>query len=191
MPAYKNLRPLLRATLILGSVGVITTAATFASLQSQQAVLSANTVESATADLRIGTSSTSFSASRTGFDFNSVTPGGPAAPASGNTIYLKNYGTANLAVKAAISSTPSNLNNINLSKIYIHFQRVDTGGTDQSLSIKSLMDSYATGGSSLNDTILAGATAQYSLKVSMDADAFSGSSATISGIDLVFTGLAN
>ena len=187
MISSRGLWPLIRAVGVLGAVGVITTSATFAALQSQSATLTGNTIESATADLRIGTSTASFAASRTGFDFNGVIPGGAAMPASGNSFYLKNYGSANLAIKAAVTTAPSNLNNANLSKVYFDFTRVDTGATIN-LSLKSLVDGYATGGVRLNDTISGGAIAQYSVKVSMDADAFSGASAAISGIDLSFSG---
>ncbi len=181
-------KPLARALIILSLVAIITTGASFAALQSQTASLTGNIIESTTADLRIGTSQSSFAASRAGFDFKDVVPGGSAVPADGNTFYLKNYGSANLALKVGIGTAPSNLNNVNLGKVFLVFSRVDTNGAEQTLSLKSLIDGYSSGGVSLNDVIAGGVIAQYKIRVSMDSDAFSGSGATISGIDLVFSG---
>ena len=94
-----------------------------------------------------------------------------------------------MAIKAAIGpATPSNINNMNLAKVYFHITRVDTPSTEQVVSLKSLIDGYTTGYVSLNDTISGGVMGQYTIKVSMDSDAFSGASATMSGIDLVFSG---
>ncbi len=179
----------MRALLVLGAVGTITTGATFAALQSPQALLTNNTIESATADLRIGTSASTFSNSRVGFTFGGIVPGGAAVPSDGNSFYLKNYGTAALTLKMAISSTPANLNNVDLTKVSLVITRIDTG-TTQSFSIGSLVNSYAAGGVVFSDTLASDTVAQYKVSVSMLADAFSGNSATISGIDLSFIGTA-
>src|SRR6266404_473704 len=187
MSGLKNIRPLLRAAIVLGAVGTITTAATFAALQSQQAVLASNTINSATASLSVSTDNTTFSNTKTGFTFSGIVPGGASVPTSGNPVWLRNSGTANLGLKAAISSTPSNLNNVDLTKVFLHVTRSDNS-FDQSFSLKSLIDGYATGGVSIGDTVNISATVQYLLRVSMTSDAFSGSSGiTISGVDLVFT----
>jgi hypothetical protein len=191
MPAYKNIRPLLRATIVLGSVGAITTAATYATLQSQQAVLAGNTINSATASLLVSTDNLAFNNSKPGFSFSNVVPGGPSVPTTGSLIYLKNNGSSNLALKMAISTVPTNLNGVDLSKVFLHVTRSDNS-FDQSFSLKSLIDSYATGGTTIGDNITATTTAQYLLRVSMTNDAFNGTNGiTISGIDLVFTGLAS
>lgn len=185
-----NLQPFLRSILVLSSIGIITTAATFATLQSQQAVLAGNTINSATAALIVGTDGTTFGNSKTGFNFTNVVPGGPAVPAAGNPAYLKNNGSANLSIKMAISSTPTNLNNVDLTKVFVEISRAETN-FDQTYSLKSLMDSYATGGTLLNDVVNSATTAQYLLRVSMSADAFNNTNGvTISGVDIVFTGLA-
>jgi hypothetical protein len=191
----KSIRPLLRAILVIGSVGLITTAASFAALQSSPAVLASNTIETTSADLRINKDGSSLTTSVTGFDFNGVTPGSSAYPTSGNTFYLKNMGTANLAVKASISTTPTvttfqpNGNSVDLTKVFFEITRVDTGAKT-TISLKALMDGNTTGGVSLNDTINSLASVQYSLRVSIAADAFTAQSASISGINLVFTGTA-
>lgn len=183
-------KPVLRSLLILSSVGIITTAATFAVLQSQQAVLAGNTINSATAALAVSGDGTTFGNSKTGFAFSNVVPGGPATPASGNTVYLRNNGSSNLTLKMSVSSTPSNLNNVDLNKVFIEISRTETGFS-QTYSLKSLIDSYAGGGTSLNDIVNSGTTAQYSLRVSMSSDAFNNTNGvTISGVDIAFVGLA-
>jgi len=185
----RNRSPQLKSLWIISLVAVLVTGVTFATLQSPAASLTGNTIESATADLRIGTSTSTFSTTRVGFDFPAIVPGGAAGPANGNTFYLKNYGTANLAIKAAVGpAAPSNINNMNLAKVYFHITRVDTPGTEQIVSLKSLVDNYTTGYVSLNDTINGGVIAQYTIKVSMDSDAYSGAGGSLSGIDLVFNG---
>lgn len=181
---------IVRSLAIMGAVGVITTGATFAALQSPSASLNGNIINSATADLRISTNGTVFTVpSVTGFTFDGVTPGGAAVPSGGDSFYLKNYGSANLAIKVAVSSNPSNVSNIDLTKVHLIFTRVDTGGSAVSLTLKSLIDSYAGGGTALGDTISAGTTASYSLRVSMDSDAISSSGGgSIAGLNISFTG---
>ena len=160
---------------------------TFASLQSQQAALLNNTISSATADLRIGTSATSFAASRTGFDFKDLVPGGVAQPLDGNSFYLKNYGTAELSVKIAVSSIPLNTSTVDLSKVSLQLTREDTLAV-QTFSVRELVDTFVSGGVLLTDTIKGGVTAHYTARMSMTADAFSGQSALIDDVDIVFTG---
>lgn len=183
-------KTILRSTLVLSSIAIITTAATFATLQSQQAVLAGNTINSATAALTVSSDGSTFGNSKTGFVFSNVVPGGAATPANGNTVYLRNNGSSNLSLKMAISSTPSNLNNVDLTKVFIEISRTETG-FNQTYSVKSLMDSFAGGGTVLNDTVTSTTTAQYQLRVSMSADAFNNTNGvTISGVDISFVGLA-
>ena len=176
---------------VLSAALILTTAVTFATLQSQNAVLSSNTISTTTAFLMVSSDGTTFNNTKPGFTFSNLTPGGAAVPASGYNFYLRNTGTANLSIKAAVSSTPTNLNNVDLSKVFLNFTRSDSG-LDTTISVKSLMDSYASGGTSFNDIVNAGTTAQYTVKASMSADAYSGSNgATISGIDLSFSGIGS
>lgn len=177
----------------LFALAVITTGATFASLQSTSVALTGNQINTS-AGLAISTNGVNFPQTISGFNFTGVVPGGDPYPANGNTFYIKNTGVANLAIKAAISTPPSNPSGVNLSKVYLIFTRVDNN-TQTSLSVQSLVNSYAggasTGGLSLNDSIAAGTIAQYKLQVSMDTDAFNGSSASITGIDLWFIGIGS
>jgi hypothetical protein len=186
---FRNFQPLFRAVTVIASVSILATGVTFAALQSQQAVLTGNSIKTATADLKIGTSATSFAASRTGFTFGDVVPGAVASPADGNSFYLKNYGTPSLALKVGISSTPVNTNNVDLAKTYLVISRVDTNAS-QKLSLASLVAGGTSAPVALTDNLAGGAVAQYKAQIAMDLDAFTGQTADITGIDLVFTGTA-
>lgn len=184
-----NKGPLVRAVGVLAGVGVLVSGVTFAALQSQQATLTGNTIQSASADLRIGTSASTFAASRSGFSFQDVIPGGPAVPTDGYSFWLKNYGSAPLTLKLAIGAAPANTANVDLSKVTIQMVRVDNNAT-QTMSLQSLIDGYPASGPTLTDPIAPNAVVQYKLRVSMAADAFTGSGANLGGIDLVFSGNA-
>ncbi len=185
-----NFQPIARAMVVVSAVVVLATGVTFAALQSQRAILTGNSIQTASADLKIGTTATSFGATRTGFSFSGLVPGGAAVPADGNTFYLKNGGTANLALKVTTNAPPTNLGEVNLDKVYILVSRTDlaTPSTPQKLSLSSLVGSPATGGLVLTDTLAGTTVGQYKIQAVMDEDAFSGQSAEIGGIDLVFSG---
>ncbi len=182
--------PLLRAVGVLGAVGILVSSVTYASLQSQQAVLAGNSIRSATADLRIGTSASAFSASRAGFTFADVAPGGPAMPADGHTFYLKNYGTTTLGLNVAVNSSVTNTKSVDLGKTFVQLTRVDTGAV-QTLSVQSLIDGQAAGGTAVTDPIVPAAVVQYRLRSLMDADAFTGTGVDVEvdAVDLVFSGI--
>jgi hypothetical protein len=178
----------------VAAVGIISTGITFAALQSPTATLSNNAINIGAADLRISTNGTTFAVPSTvGFTFDGVVPGGGEVPAAGDSFYLKNYGSAALNLKAAVSTTPSNLGNVNLAKTYFNFTRVDVPEPEVSIPLQTLISTNTSGGVSLGDALAAGATAQYSLRVSMDSDAYSGTGVgvVISGINLSFTGVGN
>jgi len=177
-------RPLIRAAALVIAFAALVTGVTFAALQSQQATLTGNSIQSASADLRIGTSASTFASSRTGFNFQDVVPGGPAMPADGFNFWLKNYGSAPLSLKLALGSTPVNTTNVDLTKVSVQVTRVDTNVT-QTASLQTLTEPT---GLVLTDPLASNTAVQYKLRVSMTADAFTGTSATIGGIDLVFSG---
>lgn len=182
-------QPLARAVMVISAVAVLATGVTFAALQSQQATLTGNSIQTASADLRIGTSASSFGATRTGFNFNGLVPGATPVPAAGNDFYLKNYGSAVLALKVSVGTVPANTANVDLEKVYVTITRVDTN-TAQKLPLSALVASHASGGTDITDTLTGSTVAQYKIQASMAADAFSGSNASIDGIDIVFTGTA-
>ncbi len=182
-----SFQPIARAAMVVASVAVLATGVTYAALQSQTATLTGNSISTASADLRIGTSPSTFDTTRAGFKFTNVIPGAVPNPADGNAFYLKNYGADPMVLRASISTVPTNLAGVNLEKVYLLFTRVDTTAS-QKLSIASLVAANTTGGTALTDTLNGGAVAQYRTQVVMDDDAFNGSSASIGGIDLVFYG---
>lgn len=182
-------QPLLRAIMVISSVVILATGVTFAALQSQQAVLAGNSIQTATADLKISTDGTTFTNSRTGFAYSQVIPGAAPTALATSTFYLRNSGTPTLNLAVAVSSTPLNTQNVDLSKVYLIVTREDTPAT-QKFALSGLIAAYATGGLAITDPLLGGRTAQYRMQVSMDTDAFSGQEADISGIDLVFKGTA-
>lgn len=185
----RYVQPYLRAVMVISAVTILVTGVTFAALQSQQAVLAGNSIQTATADLKISTDGTTFSNSQVGFAFNEVIPGVGLDAAAGSAFYLKNSGTPTLGLKTAISTIPVNTDAVDLSRVYMVVSRADTHAS-QKFSVDSLMNSYASGGIALTDSLAGAQTAQYTLQVVMDADAFAGQQAGINGIDLVFSGTA-
>jgi hypothetical protein len=186
----RSLQPLLRAITIISSLTILATGVTYAALQSGQAKLTGNTIQTATAGLKISLNGTDYGDSQTGFSFTDVIPGAAAAPAGGNTFYLKNSGSVALDLKIAVSSTPVNTANVDLSKVYLVLTRSGTQ-TNQKMSLASLISSNATGGTALAGQLAAASTASFQAQFQMDSDAFSGSSADIGGIDFVFNGTAD
>lgn len=186
---FQNFQPLFRAVTVISAVAVLVTGVTYAALQSQQAALTGNTIQSATADLRISGTGATYAATKTGFKFGEVIPGAAATGPADSTFYLKNYGTPALGLKVAISTVPVNPDNVNLDKTYLVLTRLDTNSV-QKLSVASLVAAHGTGGTPLTDNLAGGLAAQYRAQVAMDADAFSGQSANITGIDIVFNGTA-
>ncbi len=182
--------------LILSSLGVMMLAiiavsgVTFAALQSQQNVLTGNTVETATANLGLSTDGINYGDSRVGFDFNNLMPGGAAMPIAGHGFYLKNAGGTALALKLMVSSTPSNPNGIDLSKVNILLTTVGSGNPAQSFSLQSLATAASSGGLPITGSIASGTTGQYKLQIQMAADAVTGQGAQLGGIDFAFGGVA-
>lgn len=187
MRKQKNIKPLLRAIGVIAVVIMLVSGVTYAALQSQQAALTGNTIESATADLKISIDGTTYGSTHSGFDFSSVIPGGTPVPVAGYSFYLKNGGSTNIQVKVGVSTTPTNLSSIDLTKVSVIITRVP-GGTSQTMTLASLISSYADGGTALTDILSAGIANQYKIQVSMAADAFTGNGAALGNIDFVFSG---
>lgn len=190
MKRFKNFKALARALGVTSAAVVVVSGVTFAALQSQQDTLTANTIETATANLQLSIDGSYFSNSMPGYDFNNLIPGGPAMPVAGAPVYLKNTGNTALALKLAVSSVPSNPNNIDLSKINVLLTTVGGGGSPQSFSLQSLMDAANSGGLDITSgNIAAGNTGQYKLQIAIASDAVIGSSASLGNIDFAFNGV--
>ena len=187
--------PLVRAVAIFTGVVALVSGVTFAALQSQ-ATLTNNTIASATAGLQVK-STGSFASQDAGFAFTGVLPGGPAVPASGNAFQLKNNGTIDLNISASIPVAPTftvspDPGPVDLSKIDLILSC--TAGVNTfalTTDIAALVAGHASGGVPMtpNNLPYTGSNiANCIAKVQMDADAFTGGSASSTNFNIVFTG---
>lgn len=194
MKRFHAIKPVVRAIAVMAAVGVTVTGITFAALQSQSAALTGNSIETASANLQISKDNTadSFSSSTTGYDFTNVLPGGPAVPAEGNTFYLRNGGTTDLALKLSVNGTQISADtSLALSSVYIILTAPDS--STQKLALPSLFTATNPAGTDLGITLDAGTTGQFKVQVQMDSNALSGattSSAAIKNVALSFGGTA-
>jgi hypothetical protein len=186
-----HVRSFIRLIGVSLAVTVAVGGVTFAALQSQQAKLTGNTIQTAVANLQISSDGVTYSNSQTGFAFANLIPGGPATPATGYTFFLKNAGGTPLALKLAASSAPGNPNGVDLTKVHVILTPA-SGGQPESFTLQSLLDNAATGGDALTSpaALFSGNSQQFSIQVVMDSDAVAGSSAIINNLDLSFTGTA-
>jgi len=187
---FRKYLPLSRLIGITAAVVVIVSGVTFAVLQSQQVKLTGNTIQTATANLHLSEDGVNYTDTLAGFGFDNLVPGGSAVPTNGDAVFLKNDGGTALTLKLAVSSVPLNPSNVDLSKVHVIVMPV-SGGSTQNFTLQSLISSYSTGGQTiLTPTQLAiNMVAQYRIQVSMDSDAFSGPSASISNVDFSFSGV--
>jgi hypothetical protein len=180
-----------RAVSVVAATVIIVSGVTFAALQSQQIKLTGNTIQTATANLQISLDGSSYGTSQAGFNFTNLVPGGAAVPQYGHGFYLKNAGGTPLLLKFAVSSTPSNPDSVDLSKVSV----ILTVGNDppQSFNLQSLVAANSTGGLALTLTpqlFAPNAASFVTIQASMATDAISGQSAALGNIDFGFTGIA-
>ncbi|HEY5153017.1 MAG TPA: hypothetical protein VII55_03510 [Candidatus Saccharimonadales bacterium] len=188
---FKNTKATARAIEVMVAIVIVVGSVAFAALQSQQDTLSGNTIETATADLRLSTDDITYSNSHTGFDFNNLVPGGQPVPTAGYSVYLRNMGGTPLALKLALSSIPTNPNHVDLNKVTLLLTKVGGGTSIQSFSLQSLMTAAPSGGVAFTSGNLDNNNAaQYKLQIAMDSDAITGSVAALGNIDFVFSGTA-
>lgn len=165
----------------------------FALLQSQ-AKLTGNTIQTDSAGLYISQNDTGYSPSVSGYTFAHIIPGSRASQTE--HFLLKNTGSAPLALRLSVPSAPGNPGGADLGKVNVVITPYDTGtfmpGTPQSFSLQSLIDADAAGGLSVDypAALDPGSKEEFNIQVSMDSDAVSGSGATLSNLDLAFTGVA-
>lgn len=190
MKKSSDSKVMIRALGVISAVVVIVSGVTFAALQSQQNTLAGNTIQTATANLQLSTDGTSYSDSHPGFDFNNLVPGGQAVPTTGYPLFLKNGGGTALALKLAVSSTPTNPSSVDLSKVTVLLTTVGSGAGAQNFSLQSLIAANASGLAITGSNLASGVAQQYKLQVSMSSDAVTGASASLGNIDFAFSGLA-
>jgi hypothetical protein len=185
-----KLLPLARAIGVLSAVGVVTTLVTFAAIQSTGNALTGNTIETATASLKISKDGSTFSDTIPGFDFAGVMPGGVAVPAGdGYLVELKNTGDTTLKLRLTVPTPPTVTGITDLSKVNVLITPFTSGGgtyATQSIALSALIAGQA----SLNNATAAakGSPVLLHLQVSMAADAIDGAGGSISNLDLTFSG---
>lgn len=179
------------AVIIVGTVAVVS-GVTFASLQSQAAVLKGNSIQTATASLQVSTDGTTYASSVPGYGIGGLIPGGLAMPASGAIVYVKNTGTSAEAISLSVPAGFTNPDNLDLSKVHLVINST-AGGAGQNIVLQDLIDAgnaglALTAGSSTH--LIAGTSTGYNIKISLDADAVVNSGATVNNLDFDFTGTA-
>ena len=178
------------ATLLTASVTLVS-GISYALLQSQFGAVKSNTIQTAIAGLQVSTDGTTFYSQLEGYNFGGLVPGGQPVPTNGSPVYVKNVGTAPLAVKLSIPTGFTNPNNVDLNKVHLILSPLG-GGAGQNITLQALVDSASSGGVALTQAthLNIGQIMGYTLQVSMDSDAVSGSTATLSNIEFDFGGTA-
>lgn len=194
MKRFFKVSPIVRASAVFAIVVAAVGGTTYAALQSQ-ATLFNNTISTASAQLQVK-SAGGFASQDAGFAFTGAIPGGAAVPAAGHAFQLKNNGSVGLKIYASIpvaptfTVTPSG--SVDLSKVDLVL--ACTNGTQNfalTADVTALVAAHATGGVQLTPDTLpngVGNIASCTAKVQMDADAFSGESASSTNFNIVFTG---
>lgn len=188
-----RINPVARAVMVIGAVAALVTGITFAALSSQ-ATLTGNTIASGTALLQVAAAGTetpcgTFDSTAAGFNFVVASGTGDSQIES---FCLKNAGDAALATTVKLSALPTftdgtNPVTVNNSKVHVAFTC-----TTPSLSFSgTLVELTNVGGVSVGN-LAAGDTPECDVKVTIDADAFTGSVSHIesTGFDFVFDGTA-
>lgn len=186
---FSKVSIILRAAGMVGIMTALAGGVTYAALQSQ-ATMTNNTIASATAGLDISTDGgATYGSSAPGLAFTGIVPGGAAS--ANKSFKLRNSGTAALNISAIVPTVPtftvSPSGSVDQSKVWltVHCTSGASGTLDLTDNLQHLFGSspIATAG-----PLAAGDIATCTAKISMDADAFTGASATSSAFDVVFRG---
>ena len=173
---------------LLAAVVTVVSGVTYAALQSQNATLKGNTIQTALASLQLSTDGTTYSSSLSGYAFSNLVPGGQPMPNVGYPVYVKNTGTSQLQLSLNIGSQFTNADSLNLSKVHLILDPF-AGGVSQNILFSDLV---AADGVKLTQfaVLNAGQSTGYFMRVSLEADAMSGPSATLGNVDFNFSGVA-
>lgn len=185
-----NARVLIRAVCALVAVIAVTGGITFAVLQSQAATLTGNKIMTATANLQVSQEDGNYKDTANGYSFMALVPGGQSTPSF--PVYVKNTGSTKLALRVSVPGPLSNPGNIDLSKVHVILTYPESGNAEQSITLAELVASNATGGVALTrySSLEKVHRAPISIKVAMDADAYTGSGASIDNFNISFSGIA-
>lgn len=178
----------LMVAVLIAAGGVV-----FALLQSQ-VTLTGNSIQTQSTGLLVSQSDSNYSNSVAGYNFSGLIPGVQASQTE--HFFLKNTGSSPLALKIGVSGTISNPSGVDLDKVRVILTPYSTTtfmpGTPQSFPLQTLVDAGAEGAPiDYPSPLPVGTKEEFNLQVSMDADAVSGSSASLSNLDLALTGVAS
>lgn len=182
-----------RSAGLLVALLIVAGGVAFALLQSQ-AKLTGNSISTQSAGLLISQNDTNYGQTTTGYSFANIIPGSQSSQTE--HFMLKNTGTSPLALKISVTSVPANPSNIDLTKVHVILTPYSTvtymPGTSIDYTLQSLVDAGSTGAPVDYPSPLAvGTKEEFNIKVAMDADAVNGANASLSNIDLGFTGVAS
>lgn len=188
---YLGRLAIVRLVSIISMLTVTMGGVAYAALQSQTVTLTGNSIQTASAGLQVSNNGTTYATSQAGFNFAGIIPGGPAVPATGNLLYLRNVGETTLAIKMMVTGTPANLDAVDLSKVHVIITPI-SGGSVQNFTLDALIASNTTGGMAILSAanVLAGSTYNFRIQIQMDSDALTNSIATINNLDFAFIGVA-
>jgi hypothetical protein len=166
----------------------------FALLQSQ-AKLTGNSISTESANLVISQNDITYTNAAAGYQFAHIIPG--SQPSQAEHFFLRNIGSAPLALKVNAVAPPDNPNHVDLGKVKVMLSPYDmvthqAAAVPQSFTLQSLVDAGTNGGATIDYPALGpNAIEEFDIKVAMDADALSGSAAAqLSNLDLGFMGVA-
>ena len=183
-----KLNPVVRATGIICLTAALVTGVTFAALSSS-APLTNNTLASATANLEVDSQNDGFATTDPGFTFTGIVPGGVG---SGDSSFkLNNAGSTDLEISVNLDAAPVwtvvPASSVDDTKVHVTFTCED--GDLTPYTVTTTVANLVAGPVSLvGDNLAIGQTANCTVSVSMDAGAFTGSSASSDTFDFVFTG---
>lgn len=184
--------PTLRAQFVVGVVLLLAVSATFAAMTSS-ARLTGNTISSASVELQLSTDGVSFGNTIPGFDFEDVIPGTDGAPIPELEFWVRNNSPVSLGLSVGVPVAPTSTvtpsGEVDFDKVILIFER-DGAASAVDHPLNDLIDSYAGGGLTLNESIPENnVPVKFTVRAQMLPDTFTGSSASISDFDLEFIGL--
>jgi hypothetical protein len=190
---HKPFRSLWQAMGIIVATLVVVSGVTFAALQSQQAILKGNSIQTAVANLKLSADNINYSNSLDGYTFGGLIPGGNPTPLNGDPIYTRNDGTTALALKLSVNSTLTNPNTVDLEKVHVILTPFG-GGVAQNMTLADLIAANTTGGIPLTiagaNHLTPSANTGFMMQISLENDAVSGASATIGSLEFDFDATA-
>lgn len=180
-----------RSLVISGVIALTLTGVSYAALQSLAGIVKGNSIQTAVASLQVSPNNSTFSSSMDGYAFGNLIPGGTPSPNSGYPVFLKNVGTTPLAVRLSIGPQLTNGDNLDLSKAHL-ILTPSSGGAPQSFTLQDLVSASTSGGLAVNNAnhLLPNQSMGFTMQISLDSDAVSGPSASLSNVDFNFGALA-